>query len=157
MTLWMLLAACGAPECDPGYGFADGECVPIDTDAKGDQPFNWGGGTSAELFYERLVERYCQELKRCGTPDAYTVNALCHSELSFDTGYDYTAYGQELRGCTVDPALVNACLSATWSCIDYGDGFVMPQIPEVCNLALDVSCDAGNTTYTYEYGTYDTD
>jgi len=165
----LLLLACGTPDCDDGYGFVDGECVPVDTDDY-DGPINWGGGVSAELFYDRLLDRYCQELARCGATgnDTYVEMCMTFRPQTETEGYyanyyddyydDYGSYdyGAELRGCTVEPALVNACFAARWECVDYGyydDSYVSVALPEVCNIALYSGCYDDYYDYT-DYSTY---
>jgi len=173
MLALTLLLACGTPDCDDGFGYADGQCVPIDQKGNDGEPFNWGGGVSAELFYDRLIDRFCLELARCGATEDYYYESYCMTVAP--KGFvddDYSSYGEEFRGCTVDPTLAQACFSSTWECIryggygyepyDYGYGeygqdqsTVTVRPPEICLQAVYGSCYGDDTTYSY-YG-YDYD
>jgi hypothetical protein len=155
MLIALILAGC-TPDCDDGYGFADGECVPVDTTAPAG-PANWGGGDSAALFYTRLIERYCHELRRCGAP-TYQTDAFC-TEFGAPGGYDYGYdYREDLIGCTVDPTQANLCISGSWTCLSYGDGYSTVQLPEACYAALDAQCEQAygyDDEPYYYYGYYD--
>ena len=150
LLILTLLWGC-APDCEDGYGFADGECVPIDTEASS-RAVNWGGGSSAALFYERLITRYCQELRRCGATGYQTV-AYCSEFEVPGYSYDYD-YGSELAGCTSDSHQANLCISGEWACQDFGEGYLSVQLPEACYAALDADC-SYDYYEPYYYGYYD--